>query len=108
MIGRWSGWKSFPDPAKGGYITAPLGPGCYDLRLTSGEAILCGSSRCVAHRMSSLHPSGAGTRNNNEKRAFVEANLARLEYRTIAFATKKEALACERKLLADQKYRFPT
>jgi hypothetical protein len=26
---KWTDWKPFPDPAKGDFIVAPFGPGCY-------------------------------------------------------------------------------
>lgn len=29
---KWSDWKSFPDPRKGGYLNAPFGSGVYQLR----------------------------------------------------------------------------
>jgi hypothetical protein len=79
----------------GGFITAPFGPGCYDLRLTSGDLVLFGSASHVAHRMRSLHPDSAGTRNNAGKRAFVGKHISEIEYRVIALAsrTKQETLS---------------
>jgi hypothetical protein len=109
-FGKWTDWKLFPYSDKGGCLTAPLGPGAYDLRLAStGEPILCGISRFTAVRMSSLlpRPRGTGTRKNAKKRQFVEQHLADIEHRTIAFATKQEARECEKQLLASQQYRFP-
>ncbi len=112
MIGKWTAWKPFPDPANGGYLTAPLGCGCYDLRLAStSEAILFGKSRNVASRMCSLltrEHGGTGTRKNAKKREFGATHLADLEYRTIAFATGKEADDCEQELKASTAYRHPT
>jgi len=60
----------------GGFITAPFGPGCYDLRLTSGDLVLFGSASHLAHRMRSLHPDSAGTRNNAGKRVFVGKHIS--------------------------------
>jgi hypothetical protein len=42
---KWTDWKPFPDPAKGDFIVAPFGPGCYELRDTgSGKLVLFGSA----------------------------------------------------------------
>lgn len=35
MFDEWSEWRRFPDPATGGFLTAPIGPGVYDLRLAA-------------------------------------------------------------------------
>jgi hypothetical protein len=54
----WTEWKPFPDPTKGGLIVAPIGPGCYELRLAGyGQLVLFGSPGCVTYRMTSLHPA---------------------------------------------------
>jgi hypothetical protein len=100
MIGKWSNWKPFPDPAKGAFIVAPFGPGCYELRLTgSGKLVLFESAGHVAYRMCSLLPSGAGTRNNAGKRAYVGAHLSQIEYRVIALASREDAKDFERREL---------
>jgi hypothetical protein len=78
MIGKWSGWKPFPDPTKGGFIVAPVGPGCYELRLKSGQLVLYGKGGWLAFRMTSLHPGGAGSRRDFKKRAFVGKYLAQM------------------------------
>jgi hypothetical protein len=99
---RWirTDWKPFPDPTKGDFIVAPFGPGCYELRLMgSGQLVLFASAGHVAYRMCSLHPSGAGTRNNSKKREYVEADLPQIEYRVIAFASRDEARDFERREL---------
>jgi len=89
---KWTDWRPFPDPTKGGLIVAPIGPGCYELRLAgSGQRVLFGSAGCVAYRMTSLHPSGAGTRNNSDKRTYVGDHLPQIEYRVIALASRGEA-----------------
>jgi hypothetical protein len=105
-LGEWTDWKPFPDPAKGGFIVAPFGPGCYELRDTgSGKLVLFGSAGHVAYRMSSLLPSGAGrapsgaTRNNAGKRDYVRAHLAEIEYRVIALASRDDAKDFERREL---------
>jgi hypothetical protein len=107
MTGTWSDWKPFPDPAKGGFIVAPFGPGCYELRLKgSGELVLFGSAGHVAHRMCSLHPSGAGTRNNTEKRNYVGDHLTQIEYRVIALVSRGEAKNFERHELWSRRDRY--
>ena len=103
MIGRWSKWRHFPDPAKGDFIVAPFGPGCYRLRcLETRELVLFGMAGHVAHRMYSLHPKGPGTRKNKQKRTFVGKHLPRLQYQVIAFRSRKEAVECERDLRAQR------
>ena len=96
---QWTDWKPFPDPTKGDFIVAPFGPGCYELRLMTGQLVLFGLAGHVAYRMSSLHPSGAGTRNNSKKREYVGTHLPQIEYRVIAFASRDEARDFERREL---------
>jgi hypothetical protein len=111
MIGKWSAWKPFPDPAKGDFITAPFGPGCYELRLAdTRKLILFGSASHVAYRMCSLHPAGAGTRKNADKRAFVGKHLSRLEYRVVSLASPHKARDFERRELWSRRdqYMFMT
>ena len=95
MTGDWSAWRQFPNPKSGGYLTAPFGPGVYELRHRStGERIYVGESQAVAYRMTSLLPKshgGAGTRNNWRLRKYVHEHLADIEYRTRACTTKTEA-----------------
>ena len=106
MKTRWTAWRPFPDPTKGEFITAPFGPGCYELRLNSGELVLFGSGGHVAHRMCSLHPLGAGTRNNLEKRAYVGEHLAQIEYRVIPLRSRDDAKDFERRELRSQRDRY--
>lgn len=105
---KWSDWRKFPDPLQHGLLTAPFGPGCYELR-NGEQLVLYGSGNNVAARMSSLLPAplGCGTRNNALKRAYVEQNLAAIDYRTLAGATLAEARAKERQLRSKKsKYLF--
>lgn len=70
-LGMWSEWLPFPDPRTGEILHAPIGPGCYELRLAnSRQKILFGKGKSVAYRMSSLLPAplGSGTRRNDGKR----------------------------------------
>jgi hypothetical protein len=99
MHGGWTDWKPFPDPTKGEFITAPLGPGCYELRLKSGRLVLFGCAGHVASRMTSLHPQGSGTRKNEKKRNFVGEHLSQIEYRTIATESRAAAKEYERRAL---------
>lgn len=106
---RWSKWRPFPDPRRGGVLVAPIGPGVYELRnAVTGELVLFGRSKHCAHRMSSLLPDGPGTRNNTAKRRYVERHLASIEYRTLACASVAESVEVERELRRRGSYRFST
>jgi hypothetical protein len=107
----WSPWQPFPDPRRCGLLTAPFGPGCYELRRRdTGKLVLFGIGQCVAERMTSLLPPGlgAGTRRNSAKRAYVLEHLALIEYRTIACVDREKAAAIERDLKSRGHYVFPT
>ena len=110
MATEWSEWRPFPDPRKGGILTAPFGAGCYELRHRDGRLILFGHSKNAASRMASLLPLplGAAGRNNAAKRDHVLKHLGDIEYRTVAFATVQEAENCERELKLNGGYIFPT
>ena len=103
----------FPDPINGRYwyLSAPFGPGVYELRRrSSGELILFGKSKNVAHRMTSLlpRPFGSGGRKNTAKRDYVFDHLADIEYRTKYCLDELAAHAEERRLKNDGTYLFPT
>ena len=104
-----SPWRPFPDPRKRGFLVAPFGPGCYEIR-HRGQKICFGKSGHVAHRMSSLLPSplGTGTRKHQGKRQYIKGNLTSVEYRTFACRTSDAATALEAKLKAKGGYRFST
>jgi hypothetical protein len=106
---EWTEWRPFPDPTNGGYLIAPFGPGCYELRYTDGRLMKPGASRNVAARMSSLLPAplGTGGRKNATLRETVGANLHRIEYRTIACATRTDAFKLEAEMIAATRYEFP-
>jgi len=109
MSTEWSEWRLFPDPRKLGILVAPFGPGCYELR-DGDQLVLYGSSRNVAHRVSSLLPKdwGCGGRNNNSKQEYVFQNLGRIEYRTLACADVDQARHVEKQLQAkESNYLFP-
>src|SRR6266850_30 len=103
----WSEWRIFPNPRHQGILVAPFGPGCYELR-NGGQLVLFGQGGHVAYRMTSLLPKewGCGTRNNQEKRDCVLKYLGRIEYRTLACDTTREARIAERKLRSQNKYLF--
>lgn len=101
--------RRLADPEQGDYLFAPLGAGVYWLKdAESGECIYIGEGGHVAYRMTSLLPAtlGRGTRNNRELRNYVFSNLSRVEYRTHACASKKEAQALEIRLRAENAPRF--
>ncbi len=107
----WNRWQRLPDPRVGGYLSAPFGPGIYQLRnCSTGELILCGHSKNLAMRMSSILPAplGTGTRKNCDKRQYVLNHLGEVEYRTMACTDKQAALIAERQLRSSNKFRFPT
>lgn len=109
---EWSHWSDFPDPRKKDLVSAPLGPGCYELRRRdNGQLVLYGVGGHVAQRLTSLLPTpyGCGTRNNNGKREYVFLHLENIEYRTLACLTYEEAKVSEKKLRVNKdKYLFST
>src|SRR6185437_10806366 len=110
MRKQWSGWRRFPDPRKLELLTAPFGPGCYELR-NGSQLVLYGKGAHVAERMTSLLPTpfGCGTRNNDQKRRYVLEHLGSIEYRSLACDTPEEADQREQELKANRTaYIFPT
>lgn len=108
----WSPWLPFPDPRKGQFVRAPIGPGGYELRRRDDgqRLVLVGLGKSVAYRLASLLPSpyGQGTRNNSEKRLYVLENLPKLQYRCCATASRKWAQKLERRLQKKSEYLFRT
>ncbi|WP_338663162.1 hypothetical protein VQH23_23870 [Pararoseomonas sp. SCSIO 73927] len=110
MIGSWTDWRRFPDPRCGELLTAPFGPGVYDLRRRDTlQPVLFGIGSNVCARMASLlpEPLGCKGRNNSSKRAFVLEHLGVIEYRTMACETRAQAGEVER-ALPRQDYLFGT
>jgi hypothetical protein len=110
---NWSKYRPFPDPRKQGILRAPLGPGVYDLRrISTKERVLFGKGSNCAERMCSLFPQpiGAAGRNNAAKRNYVRRHIKDIEYRTISFTTKAQAVAFEKQHKAKHadEYKFPT
>lgn len=100
----------FPDPRKRELLTAPLGPGCYEL-CDGAQLVLYGRGNHVALRMTSLLPlpHGSGTRNNKAKRQYVMDRLGSIQYRTLACATPEDAKTRELELKANcTAYKFQT
>lgn len=99
----WTKLKPFPDPRKGEFITAPLGPGIYELYDNEARRwVLVGYSKNVAYRMTSLLPKpfGAGHRSNKETQAYIYKHMSCISYRTKACNDGKEAREEEQNLLA--------
>jgi hypothetical protein len=110
MTQEWSEWRLFPDPRKRELLTAPFGPGCYELS-DGKQLVLYGMGNHVALRMTSLLPSphGSGTRNNKGKQQYVFDRLGSVKYRTLACETSEEAKKCEFELKANRDaYKFQT
>jgi hypothetical protein len=107
---RWSKWRPFPNPKLGEYLTAPFGPGVYELRNNkTGQLVLFGQGKNVANRMTSLFPKpvGAGTRNNSDKSRYIQRNLSNIEYRTYPCAARAQAVEFERSLKTNKNaYKF--
>ena len=108
---KWTAWHPFPNPEEGGYLSAPFGPGVYELRNhRAGKRVLVGASKNVAYRMTSLLPSplGAGNRNNRDKPEYVQRHLSDIEYRTRACIDEIEARKKERNMRKKHCYIFRT
>jgi len=108
----WSRWRPFPNPRNAGILTAPIGPGLYELRRRSTKRlVLIGIGANVAHRMTSLLPmdkGGTGTRNNSRKREYVARHRNDIEYRTLATKTRDQARQIETARLREYDYSFGT
>ena len=108
-LNRWSRWRSFPDPKKGGFLSAPFGPGVYQLRnWKTRELVLFGKGKNVAHRMSSLlpRPLGAPGRTNEQKKEYVLDNFDKIEYRAKACESEDEATNEERSMRRQRRLYF--
>ncbi len=108
---NWSEWFPFPDPRILGYITAPLGPGVYELRRSdTKEGIIRGSSKNCAFRISSLLPPPfeAGTRKNKDKQNYTLEHIKNIEYRCCACLTEEDAKAMETELHREEPFLFKT
>jgi len=108
----WSRWRPFPNPRDAGILTAPIGPGLYELRrILDKRLVLIGIGANVAHRMTSLLPSdkgGAGVRNNDRKRNYVARHRNDIEYRTRPTKSRNEVQEIETKCLRKFNYSFGT
>ena len=105
----WSEWSPFPDPRNRGILSAPFGPGLYQLRnLETGEYVLFGKGNNLANRMTSLLPPpyGQGTRNNTKKQDYVFTNLSNIQYRTLALNDNLKMKTLELELKYSQDYIF--
>jgi hypothetical protein len=110
MTEAWSEWRQFPDPRKLEALTAPIGPGCYELR-HRGQKVLFGWGNRVAERMATLlrSPVGSGGGSSNEKRAYLSERLGCIEYRVIACGTPVAAKKLEEELKRNcEEYIFPS
>jgi hypothetical protein len=108
MTDRWTGWKSFPDDYYGEYVQAPIGPGVYEVCVSSTrEQVAFGCTQNVAEALCDILKPG-----KTRKRFFFLRRRARyatgeLEYRTWpteTLADAKVALSSIREL-RDQAWR---
>lgn len=94
MISNWTGWKPYPDAARGQSIEAPIGPGLYEVRdLNSGAVYAFGAAESVALELAQLPRRRAGATWFSRRKT---VSLPLLEYRTFAaptFAAAKGAAA---------------
>lgn len=93
MVQVWSDWKRFPDAQRGGVIEAPIGPGVYEVRHTlTGRVVAFGHARNVANAIADLKVNGGVS---PFARLFgrqpLVSQVAELEYRTCAAASRAEA-----------------
>ncbi len=99
---NWTDLQPFPDPRDCGFITAPFGPGLYELYDHEARKwVLVGYSKNVAYRMASLlpNPLGSGNRNNRNKQDYIYNNLRNISYRTKACRTGQQAREEQQMLL---------
>ena len=104
---NWTRCRKFPNAKKREMLTAPIGPGVYELRLGK-RLVLVGIGRCCAYRMTSLLPTEAGTRNNSHKKKFVSQHIGHVQYRTMACSSRNQAKKMEHQLLGENQYEFQT
>jgi len=99
MIVAWTPWKTFPDPHSGCSLTAPAGPGVFEVRhIATGEQVAFAVSANVAGSLATLiQPQASGLRSIFARRRIVY-RPADLEYRFCATASIKEARAEEDRL----------
>jgi hypothetical protein len=93
MTSTWTTWKSFPNPRQGGQLEAPIGPGVYEVRDASSNAMVAfGHSGSVARDLAKLLPGAPrGLFTTLFVRAATSVPLEDLEYRTWPAATLQDA-----------------
>lgn len=103
-MSTWSEWKRFPDPARGGQLEAPIGPGLYEVRyMSTGGLYGFSASDNVAQALSALPAKPGLFRSLFGKHRPMPLND--LEYRTCATATREIArITAER--MADRRDAF--
>lgn len=83
-MANWSTWKRFPNPERGGYVEAPIGPGLYEVRrISNGSLFDFNASGNVALALSALTAKRSGLRALLGRGA-PPLPLDDLEYRTCA------------------------
>ncbi len=92
MTSTWTDWQNFPDPRSGGRLDAPIGPGVYEVRDNTTNAMVAfGSSSSVARDLSKLLPGAPRSLFGGLFSKMPSVPLENLEYRTWAAATLADA-----------------
>jgi hypothetical protein len=108
-MSSWSPWRKFPNPGRCQILIAPIGAGCYELKITGRKKrLLFGQSGHVASRMTSLVTGRAGGRKNQDKSRAVRRNLGRVKYRTKPCMNTKDAIEIERYMKKHFEYEYTT
>ena len=88
MVSQWTAWRPFPKPQRGEHLSAPVGPGVYELRcVKSGESIAFGHSPNVAMTLTQLR-AGSFWERWFGRRSQPQREI---EYRTMSAATPRVA-----------------
>jgi hypothetical protein len=92
MTSTWTNWKTFPNPQAGGQLEAPIGPGIYEVRDASSNAMIAfGPSSSVAGELARLLPGAPRGLMASLFGKSPKIVVENLEYRTWAAATLADA-----------------
>jgi len=95
----WSNWKRFPNARSGDSVEAPIGPGVYEVRhAETGELIAFGDAANVATAIADLKVDHGGGWLRFFRADNPRPDVANLEYRTYAAATRADARTAAKRL----------